>query len=135
MTEREDRQDISDLLIRYATAIDRREYQLLGTVFTDECDVDYGEIGTWRTAVEVIEFMALVHAAAGYTLHRLSNIAVALDGDHAEARSYIDAVIMAADNQRGVNAIGFYDDALVRATDGWRISRRQFTPVRVVAVG
>ncbi|BDB39831.1 hypothetical protein IWGMT90018_02770 [Mycobacterium kiyosense] len=135
MTEREDRQDISDLLVRYATAIDRREYQLLGTVFTDQCDVDYGEIGTWRTATEVIEFMDSAHAMAGYTLHRLSNIAITIEGDHAEARTYIDGLIMAADNQGGVNAVGFYDDVLVRTADGWRITRRQFTAVRVVAVG
>lgn len=134
MTEREDRQDISDLLVRYATAIDRREYQLLATVFTNECDVDYGEIGKWRTADDVIEFMDAVHAAAGYTLHRLSNIAITVEGDHAEARAYIDALIMAADNKGGVNAAGFYDDVIMRTPDGWRIARRQFTAVRVVAV-
>ena len=134
MTEREDRQDISDLLVRYATAIDRREYQLLGTVFTAECDVDYGEIGKWHTAEEVIEFMDLVHAMAGYTLHRMSNMAITVDGEHAEARTYIDALIMAGDNNGGVNAVGFYDDVLVRTPEGWRIARRQFTSVRVVAV-
>jgi 3-phenylpropionate/cinnamic acid dioxygenase small subunit len=134
MTEREDRQDIAELLVRYATAIDRREYPLLGTVFTNECDVDYGEIGRWKSADDVIEFMDQAHAMAGYTLHRLSNIAVTLEGDTAVARTYIDGLIMAGDNQGGVNAVGFYDDELVRAADGWRIARRQFTSVRITAV-
>ena len=37
MTEREDRQDISELLVRYATGIDRRDWPLFRTVFTDDC--------------------------------------------------------------------------------------------------
>lgn len=135
MTEREDRQDISELLVRYATAIDRRQWQLLGTVFAAECDVDYGEIGSWKSASAVTEFMQLAHAVAGYTLHRLTNIAIAVAGDRAEARTYIDGLIMAADNQGGVNAVGFYDDVIVRTDDGWRISERQFTSVRITTVG
>lgn len=135
MTEREDRQDIAELLVRYATAIDRREWPLLGTVFADRCEVDYGEVGGWESAAEVIEFMELAHSMAGYTLHRLSNIAVTVDGDQAEARTYIDGLIMSADNQGGVNAVGFYDDVLVRTAQGWRISRRRFTSVRITTVG
>ncbi|HTQ21920.1 nuclear transport factor 2 family protein [Mycobacterium sp.] len=134
-TEREDRQDISDLLVRYATAIDRREWPLLGTVFTDKCDVDYGVIGTWQTADAVVEFMEQAHALAGYTLHRLSNIAITLDGDRAVARTYINGLIMAGDNKSGVNANGFYDDEIVRTADGWRIARRRFTTVYLTTVG
>ena len=134
-TEREDRQDISDLLVRYATAIDRREWPLLGTVFTDKCDVDYGVIGTWQTADAVVEFMEQAHALAGYTLHRLSNIAITLDGDRAVARTYINGLIMAGDNKSGVNANGFYDDEIVRTAEGWRIARRRFTTVYLTTVG
>ena len=121
--------------MRYATAIDRREWPLLGTVFTDECDVEYGVIGTWQTADAVIEFMEQAHALAGYTLHRLSNIAITLDGDRAVARTYINGLIMAGDNKSGVNANGFYDDEIVRTADGWRIARRRFTTVYLTTVG
>ncbi|OBJ82022.1 nuclear transport factor 2 family protein [Mycobacterium asiaticum] len=135
MTEREDRQDIADLLVRYATGIDRRDWPLFRTVFTDDCELDYGEIGAWRGVDAVTEFMQLAHAMAGHTLHRLSNIAITLDGDRALARTYIDGLIMAADNSGGVNAAGFYDDDIVRTSAGWRIAKRRFTSVRVVAVG
>ena len=135
MTEREDRQDISELLVRYATGIDRRDWPLFRTVFTDDCQLDYGEIGVWHGVDAVTEFMQLAHAMAGHTLHRLNNIAVTVDGDSAQARTYIDGLIMAAGNSSGVNAIGFYDDEIVRTAGGWRIARRQFTSVRVVAVG
>ena len=135
MTEREDRQDISELLVRYATAIDRRDWPLFRTVFTDDCELDYGEIGAWRGVDAVAEFMEQVHALAGHTMHRLSNQAVAVDGDKATARTYIDGLIMTADNNSGVNAIGYYDDEIVRAADGWRIARRRYTQVRLTTVG
>jgi len=47
MTEREDRQDICELLVRYATGIDRRDWPLFRTVFTDDCELDYGYSGSW----------------------------------------------------------------------------------------
>jgi 3-phenylpropionate/cinnamic acid dioxygenase small subunit len=135
MTEREDRQDISDLLVRYATGIDRRDWPLFRTVFTDDCELDYGEIGTWQGVDAVTDFMETTHAMAGHTLHRLTNQAITLNGDTASARTYVDAVIMFGDNQSGVNAWGFYDDEIVRAADGWRIARRRFTQVRITTFG
>ncbi|MEY8018671.1 MULTISPECIES: nuclear transport factor 2 family protein [Mycobacterium] len=135
MTDQQDRQDISDLLVRYATGIDRRDWPLFRTVFTDDCELDYGEIGAWSGVEAVTDFMERVHAPAGHTLHRLTNQAITLDGDKAMARTYVDALIMFGDNQSGANGIGFYDDEIVRTPDGWRIARRRFTAVRVATVG
>ena len=135
MTDREDRQDISDVLIRYATGIDRRDWPLFRTVFTADCELDYGEIGTWHGIDAVTAFMEQSHAMAGHTMHRMSNQAIGVDGDRAVARTYVDGLILGPDNTSGVNAVGFYDDDLVRTADGWRIARRRFTPVRVTTVG
>jgi uncharacterized protein (TIGR02246 family) len=134
MTEREDRQDISDLLVRYATGIDRRDWPLFRTVFTDDCELDYGEIGAWKGVDAVAEFMEQVHALAGHTMHRLTNIAITVDGNQASARTYLDGLIMAPDNKSAANPIGFYDDEIVRTADGWRIARRRLTLVRMTTV-
>ncbi|MGA5543343.1 nuclear transport factor 2 family protein [Mycobacterium sp. NPDC051198] len=134
MTAHDDRLDIIDVLVRYATGIDRRDWPLFRTVFTDDCVLDYGEIGKWNGVDAVTEFMDQVHAMAGHTLHRLSNHAIAVDGDTATARTYVDSLIMAQDNSSGVNGVGFYDDELVRSTAGWQIARRQFTAVRIANV-
>lgn len=133
----DDRQEISDVLVRYATGIDTRDWPLFRTVFTDDCELDYGEIGTWRGVDAVVEFMTAAHEMAGYTLHRITNQAATVDGDTATARAYIDALIMSQDNTSGVSAVGFYDDELVRTDTGWRILRRTFTPVllRTVSAG
>ena len=135
MTEREDRQDISDVLVRYATGIDRRDWTLFRTTFTDDCELDYGEIGSWKGADAVTEFMQQAHAMAGHTMHRLTNQVITINGDEAQSRTYIDALIMVGDTGSGVNAAGFYDDDFVRTERGWRIARRRFTQVRVAQVG
>ena len=68
-------------------------------------------------------------------MHRITNQVVSVDGDSATARAYVDALIMAADNVSGVNAVGFYDDEFVRTEQGWRLARRRFTSVLVRTVG
>ncbi len=137
MTDREDRQDINDVLVRYGTGIDSRDWPLFRTVFTDDCELEYGEIGTWHGVDAVVEFMVAAHDLAGHTLHRITNQAATVDGDTATARAYVDALIMSQDNTSGVNAAGFYDDELVRTGSGWRIKRRRFTTVivRTVSTG
>jgi 3-phenylpropionate/cinnamic acid dioxygenase small subunit len=135
VSEREDRQDISDVLVRYATGIDRRDWPLFRTVFTDDCELDYGEVGSWKGVDAVTEFMQQAHAMAGHTMHRLTNQVITVNGDSAQTRTYVDALIMLADNNSGVNAAGFYDDEFVRTEQGWQIARRRFIQVRVAPVG
>lgn len=125
-----DVQAIQEVLVRYATGIDRRDWDLFRTCFTDDVSAEYEGVGTWTSVDEITAYMAEVHADLGYTLHRVSNMAITIDGDAATSRTYVDAVIMAADGQSGVNPVGYYDDGLVRTADGWRIHRRTFTQVR-----
>ena len=128
-------QDIAEVLVRYASGIDRRDWDLFKTCFTSDCDVEYEGAGAWTRVEAITQFMIDAHDGMGHTLHRISNIAVSVDGDAAQARSYVDAVLMAPDGRSGINSLGWYDDDLVRTTDGWRIRRRRYTMVRLVALG
>jgi 3-phenylpropionate/cinnamic acid dioxygenase small subunit len=127
--DRDVRLDVADVLVRYATGIDRRDWELLRSCFTDDCDADYGDIGVWNGADEITAWMREAHASCGHTLHRITNQAVTSNGDGVSARSYVDALVMFADNQSGTRATGFYDDELVATEDGWKIARRRFTMV------
>ena len=127
---REVRQDVADVLVRYATGIDRRDWDLFRTCFTDDCEADYGEIGVWHGVDEITDWMTVVHEACGHTLHRITNIVVSPATDGVTARSYVEALVLGPDNGAGVRATGFYDDDLVDTADGWRIARRTFTLVR-----
>ena len=122
--DREARQDIGELVVRYATAIDGRDWELLRSCFTPDCHASYEGIGEWDDVEALVGFMVDVHAGMGPTLHRISNVAVAVAGDRASARAYVDMVGMAPDGASGVTAIGRYEDEFVRAAGAWRICRR-----------
>jgi hypothetical protein len=137
MTERDhwDREDIAAVVLCYATGIDRRDWTLFRSIFTEDCELDYGEVGSWKGVDAVTEFMQQAHSMAGHTMHRLTNQVITVNGDEAQSRTYIDALIMVGDTGSGVNAAGFYDDEFVRTEQGWQIARRRFTQVRVAPVG
>ena len=128
--DRDVRQDVADVLVRYATGIDQRDWALFRSCFTDDCEADYGDIGVWHGVDAITEFMQKSHEACSHTMHRITNLAVTPRDGGVAARSYVDAVIMFGDDQ-GVHAIGYYDDELVATDDGWKIARRHFTQVRI----
>jgi 3-phenylpropionate/cinnamic acid dioxygenase small subunit len=133
--KRGDRQDIVDVLVRYASGIDSRDWVLFRTCFTEDVDADYGDIGHWRSADEITAWMQETHAPCGYTLHSVSNHAITAHGDGATARTYIDAIVLGADDRAGVRVAGYYDDELTRAADGWKIARRRFTTAVMQPIG
>lgn len=128
--------EVSAVLVRYASGIDRRDWALFRSCFTSDCTIDYGDIGKWNGVEEITTFMIAVHEDCGYTLHRISNVTVEPVPEGAHARSYIDAVIMGPDNRYGFRALGFYEDRLVYSNGpGWQISDRTFTTVHLGTVG
>jgi ketosteroid isomerase-like protein len=130
-----DKEQITEVLTRYATGIDSKDWALLRTCWTEDVEVDYGEVGQYSGADAITGLMETLHNAMGPTYHRLTNFVIAVDGDRATARSYVHAVLQAIpdDAASWVEALGHYDDELVRTPDGWRISRRTTGIARVHA--
>jgi hypothetical protein len=124
---------ISAVLVRYATGIDSRNWELFRTCFTENCHLDYGEIGTWTSREAVTRYMMLAHS--GPSLHRLSNFVIHIEGDHATARTYVDAMVFGPGGIGGAHTIGYYEDELVRTPDGWRIARRSHTNINLKFLG
>lgn len=130
----ETRREVDELLVRYATGIDTRDWALLRSCFTDDCEADYGDVGRWTSGDEITAWMRATHEPLGHTLHRISNVRVAADGDDVTARSYVDAIVLGPGNVGGARACGYYDDVVVDTPDGWKIRRRRYTMVRVEAI-
>jgi len=131
MSDGDDNAAIADVVVRYATAIDRRDWDLFRTCFTADCGSDYGPIGGWNDLDGLTQFMIDAHAGMGHTMHRMTNIVTTVEGDSATGRTYVHVVLQLDRNNPGTvyETFGFYDDAFVRAADGWRISQRNFTTV------
>lgn len=138
---REDQAQISEVLVRYATGIDQRDWDLFRTCWTSDAVADYGEIGTFVGIDALTDFMFASHDAMGTTHHRLSNFAIDVgaegDPDRATSRCYVHAILIATpgDPQSWIDAVGHYDDVLTRTVDGWRISHRTVHMSRMMTAG
>jgi len=124
---------ITDVLVRYATGIDSRDWQLFRTCFVEDSKLDYGGLGSWGSCEAVTRFMELAHS--GPSMHRLSNFAISIDGDKATARTYVDAMVYGPGGIGGAHSMGYYDDELVRTGEGWQIRRRTYTSVTLKFLG
>ena len=122
-----DRVAIVEVLDRYATALDRRDWALLDDVFTADARVSFA-------AGEVIGSAAIVAAirafldGCGPTQHLLGNYRVRILGDSAESACYARAIHVDAAGQGGrTYEVGIeYRDLLERTGAGWRIAARSF---------
>lgn len=124
---------ITALMHRYATGIDTKNWELLASCFTEDAVSDYGEIGVWRSAHEITDYMAATHADMPNTKHMMHNVVVEVtDADHATAVTYVHVVLVLADPSQWIDAVGHYDDVLVRRDGQWRIAERRFTMARTV---
>jgi hypothetical protein len=122
-----DRVEIHDLLVRYATAIDGRKWDLLDTVFTPDARLDYrGAGGIEGPFPEVKAWLAEVLPMFRVTQHLVLNSAVDLRGERARGTTQFlnpnEATIDAAPWLFTVG--GTYHDLLTRTAGGWRIARR-----------
>ena len=121
----DDRAQITEVLDRYAEALDLRRWELLETVFAPEIAFDSGE---WmvRGRPEVIAQIRTYLDGCGPTQHLLGNYRVALDGDRARSRVYVRAFHACKDRSdpRVYEMGGDYADELRRTSAGWRSVKR-----------
>jgi 3-phenylpropionate/cinnamic acid dioxygenase small subunit len=136
MGELDDRQQITDVLVRYATGIDSKNWPLFRTCFTPDAESDYGSIGQWADADAITAHMAAVHEKYRATSHCMSNFVISVSGDHATAVSYVQCVLaLDGEAEAGLEAVGRYEDALVRTDSGWQIAKRKMFMTRARAYG
>jgi hypothetical protein len=122
-----DRGAITDVVNRYATGLDRRDWKLLRSIFTDEIDMEYSSVGikTGRySADRWVRNSEVLFAGFGPTQHTLTNHAIAVNGDSAHCDMYMRAEHFIEDLAPSENRWtigGYYKVDLTRLADGWRI--------------
>ncbi len=118
---------MDDLLTRYATAIDRRDWDLLDTVFTTDAHLDYRSAGGLEgTYLEVRQWLADVLPVFEITQHLVVNREFTRDDDGVRARSsFLNLNRLQVEGKPWLFTVGGrYHDRLVGTIDGWRIWRR-----------
>jgi hypothetical protein len=128
---------IGEVLIRYATGIDQKDWTLFRTCWADEIDVDYAEVGKFTDPDAFSDLMEQLHGGMGATYHRLSNFVIDVQGDQATVRSYVHAVLMLVpgDADNWIDVVGHYDDVFARTPSGWRIRKRSTSMARMLTGG
>ena len=122
-----DRLKMDDLLTRYATAIDNRDWALLDTVFTADAHLDYRSAGGLEGTYPVVrQWLSEVLPIFDVTQHLVVNREFERDNDEARARScFLNPNRLQVDGRTWLFTVGGrYHDRMVRTAAGWRIAER-----------
>jgi ketosteroid isomerase-like protein len=132
-----DRAAIEDMLSRYTTALDTKDWALLESVFTADAQADFSKVGgpakPIASAKEITSIIKLVLGTLT-TQHIWSNAVIKLEGDRASVTSYLIAYHWRKDNGMSFVTHGRYVDVFVRekTTGNWLIQTRALDPIQGV---
>ena len=128
-----DEQDVIRSILRYASGIDMRDWDLYRRVFADELEIDFTSwSGGQPTKMAADQWVQAVRGTlSGFegTQHTLTNFVVGIDGDAARAVVYMQAQHYLP-NGRGDSTLtigGYYTHDLVRAETDWKIRKARLT--------
>ena len=129
-SELQDRHDIAQVIIRYATSVDQRDLDRYATCFTDDVEVTGFSGGTFTDRDTYVAWVAGALERFAGTHHQITNHEIEIDGDSAHMRSYVQATHEMADDPDTLLILwAIYDDRLVRTADGWRITHHALEPL------
>lgn len=122
-----DKSELSDLVMKYARYIDRRDPIALRTLYHDDATEDRGEM--FQGSID--DFIAWTSKAAStfeLTMHRIWNMLFEIDGDKAQGEIYAEAYHRTKPpDQQDVVVTGRYLDHYEKRQGTWKISYRTST--------
>jgi len=120
----QDRADVTDVLCRYASTIDRFDLDGLRGVLADDLVAQYGNAEPVAGGDAVAGWIAEAIAGVVWQHHLLSVYHVDVDGDRARALVYHTShQVFAEDPGNAKLLVGRYDTELRRKAGAWKISR------------
>ncbi|MFI5959409.1 nuclear transport factor 2 family protein [Cryptosporangium sp. NPDC051539] len=127
-----DRDELVELLSRYADLADLKEYtELPGLVFTDPVTLDFRSVAAIPPMTvplgDYVEILRASFAPFTATHHAITGPVVRIDGDTATIHAHVRAEHWVAGEPDRWLVVGFYDNEAVRTSGGWRLSRVRLT--------
>jgi 3-phenylpropionate/cinnamic acid dioxygenase small subunit len=121
-----DRMEITELLARYSTALDTKDWTMLEEVFTADAACDYGSLGSPQGLAAITDLVRGTLQTLDATQHLVGNVVVQVRGDEATADCYLISQHIRAGAPGGDHYLlgGRYTDRVVRTPAGWRIAHR-----------
>src|SRR5881628_1395637 len=125
-----DRAEISDVVLRYAQAINSRDFDLLRTCYTEEIEMDFRATvpDMDHSNFTVDEWVAMVdrfHSQFNGTEHILVPEGIDIQGDSARCYAVMHASHFKKDATGSPYHLisGAYDMTFTRTADGWKLSK------------
>ena len=135
-----DRIEVEDLLERYTSCIDAKDWDGLDSVFAPDAVLDYSSSGGPPAGPypEIKAWLQRALAIFPMTQHMIGKSRISIDGDTAQCRSiFYNPMGMPTDADgkftpdaaaaAGLHTFvvgGFYNDTCRRTADGWRIVKK-----------
>lgn len=123
--ETTDRLALQHLGVAYGHAVDRRDYELLRSLYHDDAVDDHRPFFT-GTADDYVAWLPGMMANWSATSHRIVSMLHLIDGDQAEGELAASAWHRTLDGKRDFIAHGRYVDRYERRGGVWRFARRAF---------
>jgi SnoaL-like domain len=123
-----DRAGISDVVNAYATAVDTRDWEMFGSLFTDSVFLDFRDFHpSLYKPVSREELVGITRGIAAFdaTQHLSSNHRHILSGDRATCVSYMHAghFLKREGADHACFLYGYYTYELVREGAGWLVEK------------
>jgi hypothetical protein len=118
-----DRQAIEDCVLRYTRGVDRGDEGLIRSAYHPDASENHA--GYEAELERIVPFLFKVHARYSGYQHYVTDIAVEIDGDTADADSYWFCVLRQDDRGELMLSGGRYADRMERRDGEWRIVRRE----------
>jgi ketosteroid isomerase-like protein len=126
-----DRAAIAEVVAKYGVHLDRREFDRLGEVFTDDVVLEYDLVGERRGLAGATAFFRDALTGLDASQHLMHTTLVAADEDGAtgfvQVTAHHAAGPLPAPPERVYTVTGTYTDRYVRVDAGWRIAHRRLT--------
>jgi uncharacterized protein (TIGR02246 family) len=119
------RAEIQEVIVRYAHAIDTRDFDAVAACFAREAEATYGGVRA-PPGRDAIAAWLEENLTALASTHLLGTPLIELEGEHAQAVTPAIAVLLERSGEAAVlRTRGLrYSDVLEHGDEGWRIIRR-----------
>lgn len=117
---------VSQVLYRYASAVDKKEWSTVRELFTDDASGQYGDYPELVGADAIVDFITRASEKRSWLHHLISVYHVDVIGSEATALTYHTSHQIEAARPESVGVIvARYEDRLRLVGGHWKISRKE----------
>ena len=121
---------ITQLKHIYLNACDQKDPDTMKSVFTNPCEIDYGQVGSFNNPNDLAEIFKAVgcHDYMKESHHAHNPIINFLDNESAEGTWGLTYTLINTNDQTHTVLQGMYEDEYKKINDQWKISKTTFKP-------